>query len=167
MAFCTQCGNAVSDVDLFCAKCGSPQAGPGAARAGPAPGQSRPHAGDFMTDMSSRTAALLCYIPMVGWIAAIVVLASERFRRDGRVRFHAFQGLYLFVAWLLVEWVLVPMLYYNDGFGMGWHRLLGNGLKLVIFAAWILMMVKVSHHEDYHLPIVGDLAERSASEQRS
>jgi uncharacterized membrane protein len=116
--------------------------------------------------MSPRTASLLCYIPMVGWIAAIIVLASERFRRAAQVRFHAFQGLYLFAAWLVVEWVVAPMLRFDYGYDMGWHRLLRNGLQLAIFAAWIVMMIKVSHDEDYRLPILGDLAERSASEQR-
>jgi uncharacterized membrane protein len=29
------------------------------------------------------------------------------------------------------------------------------------------MIIKVSHDEDYHLPLVGELAERSVSEQRS
>jgi hypothetical protein len=62
-----------------------------------------------MHGVSPRTASLLCYIPILGWIVAIVVLASARFRDNARVRFHAFQGLYLFVAWLIVDWVLSPM----------------------------------------------------------
>ena len=121
-----------------------------------------------MTGISNRNAALLCYIPMVGWIAAIVVLASERFRRELDVRFHAFQGLYLFVAWLMVEWVISPALYlstWHSGYAM--HHMLSRALELLIFAAWILMIVKVSHDEKYKLPIVGELAERSACEQRS
>ena len=39
----------------------------------------------------------------------MVVLAADKFRNDRTVRFHAFQGLYLFVAWLIVEWVLSPI----------------------------------------------------------
>jgi uncharacterized membrane protein len=118
--------------------------------------------------ISNRSAALLCYIPMVGWIAAIVVLASERFRRETQVRFHAFQGLYLFVAWLLVEWVVSPELYITDwGPGFGLHRLFTHGLQLLIFVAWIIMIIKVSHDENYKLPVVGELAERSVSEQRT
>jgi uncharacterized membrane protein len=119
-----------------------------------------------MPGVSNRSAALLCYIPMVGWIAAVVVLASDRFRRDTQVRFHAFQGLYLFVAWLLVQWVVSPVLYVTGGFS-SFHRLASSGLHLVIFVAWIIMIVKVSHNENYRLPIVGELAERSVSEQRS
>lgn len=121
-----------------------------------------------MAGVSNRNAALLCYIPMVGWIAAIVVLASERFRRETQVRFHAFQGLYLFVAWLMVEWVVSPALYFSDyGNGYPLHRLATHALQLLIFAAWVIMIIKVSHDENYKLPIVGELAERSVSEQRS
>ncbi len=119
-----------------------------------------------MGGISNRNAAVLCYIPMVGWIAAIVVLASDRFRHDTQVRFHAFQGLYLFVAWLLVQWVVSPALYVAGGFS-SFHRLASSILHLMIFIAWIVMIVKVSHNENYRLPVVGELADRSVSEQRS
>ncbi len=159
MAFCVQCGNRVGDADQFCAKCGARQkAAAGAPAGGPRP------VPDPLAGISARTASLLCYIPWVGWIAAIVVLASHRFRTDAQVRFHAFQGLYIFVAWLMVEWVFTPF-----GFllGMPFHRFGANLLQLAVFAAWIFMLIKVSHDENYKLPILGDLAERSVSEQRS
>src|SRR5271168_1675552 len=105
MPYCPQCGTKVGAADKFCVKCGAPQpataGAPGAARPGFAPQ-------DFTRGISNRNAALLCYIPMMGWIAAIVVLATDRFRKEAQVRFHAFQGLYLFVAWLLVDWVVKP-----------------------------------------------------------
>jgi uncharacterized membrane protein len=118
---------------------------------------------DYVQGISPRTASLLCYIPILGWIVSIVVLASARFRADGRVRFHAFQGLYLFVAWLLVDWVLGPM------FGLAgapFHQVFSGLMKAVIFGAWIFMIIKTSHDETYKLPILGDLAEKSVSEQR-
>src|SRR6202795_5202282 len=108
MAFCVQCGSKVGDADPFCAKCGARQKISGANAAG----AQAPH--DPFSGISGRNASLLCYIPWIGWIAAIVVLASERFHRDAQVRFHAFQGLYVFVAWLMVEWVITPMLYVSD-----------------------------------------------------
>jgi uncharacterized membrane protein len=160
MPYCCQCGNGVGSADQFCAKCGTRQGAPGAAGPG--------IPGDFMNGISNRNASLLCYIPMVGWIAAIVVLAIHRFRQETKVRFHAFQGLYLFVAWLLVEWVLAPALYVSSsGYGNPFPRLATTILHLLIFAAWIVMIIKVSHNEDYRLPIVGELADRSVSEQRS
>src|SRR5271168_4777167 len=96
MAYCCQCGLKVGDADAYCASCGTRQ---------PA---STP-AMDYLHGISPRTASLLCYIPILGWIVSIVVLASARFRNDTRVRFNAFQGLYLFVAWLIADWVLKPV----------------------------------------------------------
>ena len=120
---------------------------------------------EYMHGISPRTASLLCYIPILGWIVSIVVLASARFRADGRVRFHAFQGLYLFVAWLLVDWVLGPMFGFAF-WGPPFHNFLPGLMKAVIFGAWIFMMIKTSQDEMYKLPILGELAEKSVSEQR-
>lgn len=170
MPFCTQCGGQVGDADIFCAACGSPQK-PGAG-AGPRPasafaGQSAgPSAGakpggDFLSTVHPRKASLLCYVPIVGWIMSIVVLAADRFREDRTVRFHAFQGLYLFVLWLFVDWVFGPMTAYADA-----TRVVGKLLKAAVFGAWIFMIVKTKQGEDFHLPILGELADRSVSEQR-
>lgn len=156
MPYCCQCGKPVTDRDVFCAFCGSRQAA--------APNA----ASDYINGITPRTASLLCYIPFVGWIAAIVVLASARFRTDHSVRFHAFQGLYLFVAWLIVDMVLAPFLAF--GWAMGGPHVarfaIAGIFKLIIFCSWIFMMVKVSQHDDFKLPILGELALKSVSEQR-
>ena len=159
MPYCVQCGQTVGGSDKFCAKCGAQQSG--GASSGPGRVQ------DFWTNISHRNAALLCYIPWVGWIAAIAVLASERFRAEKRLRFHAFQGLYLFAAWLMVEWVVAPMLAFPvPAAGFPFYRTISQILHLLIVGAWIFMLMKVSHDEDYRLPILGELADRSVSEQR-
>jgi uncharacterized membrane protein len=160
----------VGPADRYCGVCGTAQPPPAAgSRPGAAP--SRPPA-DFFGGVSSRTAAILCYVPWLGWIAAVIVLASVRFKRDLEMRFHAFQGLYLFVAWLIVDWVVTPLVRLGrdgfGGFGLG-HPFAQAGagiLNLLIIAAWIVMMIKASRSEHYRLPIVGDLAERSVAEQR-
>ena len=153
MPYCCQCGRKSGDRDIYCANCG--------ARQPSAPGP----AVDYLSGISPRTASLLCYIPVLGWLAAIVVLASARFRSDARVRFHAFQGLYLFVAWLIVDWVLSPLFGFAS-YGLFLHRLFPALMKAVVFGAWIFMMIKVSQDETFKLPIVGELAEKSVSEQR-
>ena len=114
--------------------------------------------------VDSRTASLLCYVPIIGWIMSIVVLASVKYRDDFETRFHAFQGLYLFVAWLITDWVLSPMMSGPARFLFGFH--LGPLLKAVIIGAWIFMLVKVSQRERFKLPVIGNLAEKSVSEQR-
>ena len=154
MPYCCQCGKSVGNHDAYCGVCGARQP---AAAAAPAM--------DYMQGISPRTASLLCYIPILGWIVSIVVLASARFRSDGRVRFHAFQGLYLFVAWLLVDWVLSPMFGFAF-WGPPFHQFFPGLMKVIIFGAWIFMIIKTGHDETYKLPILGELAEKSVSEQR-
>ncbi len=147
MPYCTKCGSEVQDADVYCSKCGQRQGAPG------------PQARDPFARVSRRKAAILCYIPFVGWLAAIVVLASSRFRQDRTVRFHAFQGLYLFVGWLLIEWAFKWML-----FGPARHIPVVPLLQFGIIAIWVFMMIKTSHDEVYSLPVVGELAERSLAE---
>lgn len=154
MAFCTQCGTQVGDRDTFCAKCGSRQAAPGP--------QPKPPAFD-VKGIEPRTAALLCYIPIVGWIASIFVLASARFRNDMETKFHAFQGLYLFVAWLVVDWVIRPMTRFS---GHSSVFNLARLLELCIMGCWIFMLVKVAQRETFKLPVLGEWAEKSVAEQR-
>src|SRR5881394_1835189 len=142
MAFCVQCGQAVGGSDKFCAKCGTPQAGAGSGASGPSSSTSG-RVQDFWSNISHRNAALLCYIPWVGWIAAIAVLASERFRGEKRLRFHAFQGLYLFAAWLMVEWVVTPMLVFpGSAVGFPFFRGISQILHLIIVGMWVFMLIK-------------------------
>ena len=108
---------------------------------------------------------MLCYVPFVGWIACIVVLASPKFNTSRTARFHAFQGIYLFVTWLLVDWVVGPLFQWTPGPGhhIGW--VVSRVLHLVVLAAWIWMLIRTSQEQTYSLPILGELAERSVAEQ--
>jgi len=155
MPYCVQCGQQVGDQDKFCAKCGTPQKG----------GQAAHPLASFWDSVSQRNAILFCYLPWIGWLVSIAILGSPRFRGEKRVRFHAFQGLYLFVAWLMVEWVVSPMFGFAGPARIPSFRFVPQLLQLGVFAAWVFMIIKASHDEDYHLPVIGDLAERSAAEQ--
>jgi uncharacterized membrane protein len=132
---------------MFCRSCGArqPVSGGDASTSGASSG------------LSPRAAVILSYLPWLGWIAGIYILASAQFRRDRETRFHAYQGLYLFVAWLLVDWAIGP-----------WFEILpgpelpvGALLHLLLIGVWIFMLVKTSRGERYVLPVVGKLAERS------
>jgi uncharacterized membrane protein len=154
MPYCCQCGTVAGERDVFCAQCGARQA------------SAKPDvAADFMAGIDPRTASVLCYLPFLGLIASIVVLASARFRHDSWVRFDAFQSVYVFVAWLVLDRVASPLFGFpfvgghNDSFFPGL-------LKAAVIGLWIFMMVKASQHERYKLPVLGDLAEKSVTEQR-
>jgi uncharacterized membrane protein len=150
MPFCSQCGNRVGNADIFCARCGSRQP--------ITPGNARPLGQDALAGLHPRTASVLCYVPGLGWLVAVVVLASGRFRNDHTVRFHAFQGLYLFVAWLLAEWVLRPAFFF-----VPMHFGLDRLVELALLGMSIFMMLKAGQNEAFQLPIFGELAQRSAS----
>lgn len=156
MPFCSQCGNQVAEIDQFCYRCGARQpvapGGPPYAPPGPDP----------LSGLSPRTAGVLCYIPGIGWIASIIVLASERFRHDQAVRFHAFQGLYLFVAWLMNAWVLRPI---SAMLTYGLHFRLHSLVELALLIMSIFMMIKAAHDQTYSLPLFGELAQRSVTER--
>jgi uncharacterized membrane protein len=165
MPFCTHCGHEVDENDRFCGNCGArqPNAGGGSAAM-----PSAPQTSDGIPD---KTACVLCYIPFVGWIVSIVVLAAKRFRDQRVVRFHAFQGLYLFVAWLLVEQVISPVLFafspwmwgggfFEDGAAFRFVGL-ATLLQLTLIGVGVFMMFRVSDDEMFRLPLLGDLAERS------
>ena len=154
MPFCSQCGTQVGPADVYCGKCGARQpVGAGAAPPETAPGP------EGTPGISARTASILCYIPWVGWIASVIVLASQRFRNDRATRFHAFQGLYLFVAWLIEDRVLRPMFYTISDLHL--HGI----LEAALLAMSIFMMVKAAQDEAYSLPLFGELAERSLSQR--
>jgi uncharacterized membrane protein len=166
MPFCTQCGSQVAGGDLFCGNCGKRQSDVGAAPGTPPPPPPfppRPTAPrpDPLDTLTPRTASILCYIPTVGWIAAVVVLAAKKFKGDKIVRFHAFQGLYLFAVWLVVQWVIHPMMNAIPGRPVRIDHI----LDAILLAVSVFMLIKASHNEPYVLPIIGELAQKSALEQ--
>lgn len=164
MPFCTQCGREVAGSAAFCGNCGARQSAPSA---GPTPGYVPPGSTpqgpppDPLAGLSPRAAATICYIPNpFGGIASIIVLASRKFKTEPNVRFHAFQGLYLFAAWLIVVWA-GPLFGGSDG---GRFVRSDHILELFLLFVSIFMMIKASHDETYVLPIIGELAKRSATE---
>lgn len=154
MPFCTNCGNRVEQAASFCANCGTAQPRSGSQSFNAQPAQ------DLLDGLSERTASILCYIPVFGVIPSIVFLASQKFRHNQRVRFNAFQSVYLFVTWLIVSSAgpLVML-------GLPFHHSLVSLFETLLTICWIFLLVKASQAEQVHLPILGDLAARSTSEQ--
>ena len=153
MPFCTQCGKQVRAEDVFCDRCGTRQT----------PSAPKSNTNTFR-GISPRTASMLCYIPVLGWLASVVILATPHFREDRVVRFHAFQGLYLFVVWLIIDMVIAPT--FEALPGPNPMRPMLRLMHAVLIGAWVWMIVKTAQEQMYHLPLVGELAERSLAEQR-
>jgi len=100
---------------------------------------------------------MLCYIPGVGWIAALVLLTLDPYRLNLYVRFHAFQGLYLAVVSLLTH-----VLWFPFGPPIPFHSFGLRGIiQLLVFIAQIVGIVKTLKEQPYRVPLLGDLAEKS------
>lgn len=151
MPYCTQCGTAVDAAAAYCYHCGAPQQRP-------------PEYIDPIGRISDRTASILCYVPVFGVIPSIIFLASQKYRHNAKVRFNAFQSLYLFVAFLVVSIVLPPFFWFSFG-QIGLHGVFLPALKAVVFVCWVYLLVKAAQEQQVHLPVIGDLAARSAAEQ--
>ncbi len=151
MPYCTNCGVAVTPQAVFCSNCGTRQA-------------QRLEYADPLAGLSNRTASVLCYIPVFGVIPSIVFLAIQRYRTNIKVRFNAFQSVYLFVVFLLISSVLRPFFWIS--FNDSW---LGHGfvdlLKSAVVFTWIYLLIAAAQERSVHLPLIGDLAARSAAEQ--
>lgn len=96
--------------------------------------------------MDPKLAGLLCYI----WIVGLVFLITSK---DKFVRFHALQSLFLGIAFAVISGVIMFIPIVNFFSWILWP------LYMVLT---VLMMVKAYAGEKYKLPIIGDMAEKSA-----
>jgi uncharacterized membrane protein len=173
MPFCTHCGAQTGDGARFCSHCGSgqdaaavPPAGTANAAAPPQPPLAPIYAQPNHR-LRPNIAALLCYIPSFGWLPSVIFLAVDDYRRNRYVHFHALQGLFLFIAYYLVSavsWGLRPGVI-MDPFSIAFrglaHWSLQGALHMALLIIQVVGMVKAAKGEPFHLPILGDIAERS------
>src|ERR671931_2094999 len=108
MPFCANCGAPVEG--SFCAKCGASVAAPAGSAPAAGPGQPVPTPPGASTAQSSGlsegAASALCYVLFAG----AIFLAMEPYNRNRNIRFHAFQGLFLFGAAIIIGFVLGALL---------------------------------------------------------
>lgn len=149
MAFCPQCGSAVEG--NFCAKCGASVAGASAGAAGTGPVYTSPPAA--ASGLTDNVAGALAYIPIVG----IIFLLIEPYNRNKLIRFHAFQGLFLLAAVIvlnIVVGILATIL---------WSLwILYAVIRLAFAVIWIYCMYKAFINEKVVLPVIGPIAEKQA-----
>jgi uncharacterized membrane protein len=157
MPFCASCGAPVEG--RFCAKCGAPMgaaAPPAAATpvgAGPAPAAS--------AGLTENAAAALCYV--LGLITGILFLVLEPYNRNRNIRFHAFQSIFLNVAWIVI-WVAMNILLFGLFRSMGFFGgfFLGPLIGLCFFVLWIYLILMAYQGKTVVLPIIGPLAQKQA-----
>jgi uncharacterized membrane protein len=106
--------------------------------------------------ITDNVAGMLCYILIV----AIIFLLIEPYNKSRFVRFHAFQCIFLCLAWIALGIGLsiigmIPVL--------GWATVLLWPLTgLAGLVLWIILFIKAYQGQMFKLPIVGDLAMKQA-----
>lgn len=109
--------------------------------------------------LSDNAAGGLAYITL---IPAIVFLIIEPFKKSSYVRFHAWQSIFFFVAWAVIDILvgvvqnIVPNVVFLT---LTVLQLVG----LAIFLVWIFVFVSAFGGKRLKLPIIGDLAEKQAN----
>ena len=122
------------------------------------------------TGLDENIASLLAYA--FGWVSGLILFLMEKDNRT--VRFHAMQSILLNVAVVVVAIVLgivISILIFILGqisgvlagiatilWFLGW-LLFG----VVIFAIWVLCMVRAYQGKVFKLPFIGDMAEKIAN----
>ena len=154
MAFCPSCGNQVDG--RFCAKCGTAvdaQAAGGAASSAAPAGVPATTQAAGLTD---NVASALCYA--LGFITGILFLVLEPYSRNRKIRFHAFQSIFLNVACIVIWYVWVFISMASGSFLFFVSPL----ISLALFILWVFMMFKAYQDQKVVLPIIGPLAEKQA-----
>jgi uncharacterized membrane protein len=156
MAFCKACGQEIGTAS-FCPKCGANQS----AAVPPAPASSSVPAASPSEGLQENVAGLLCYVPVVGWIIALVLFLIDK---RSFVKFHAAQALGLYVGLIVVYIALaifmgILHMIHIFFFGLFLYPL----LWLATFLLMIFMMYKAYSNERFKLPVIGDFAANLAS----
>jgi uncharacterized membrane protein len=154
MAFCAKCGGQLPAGAAACPACGAMVA-TGGAVAAPAAGS---------TGMTNNVAGMLCYL--VGWITGLIFLLIDPYKNDKFVRFHAFQSIFLDVAFIALCIVFAFLGFFLAIISKGFLGIIMIPLWPLLWLAFIgskiFLMVKAYGNNKTKLPFIGDLAEKQA-----
>jgi uncharacterized membrane protein len=125
-----------------------------------------PGQGGTNLGVAPNVGGVLCYAPCcIGLIFSIVAVIVEKQSRF--VRFHAFQALLLYAAFVVVGLglgiVMTALEFAIGGLGMG---LMILGVRVIIgfggLALCIYMMIQAYGGKETSLPVIGDMARKWA-----
>ena len=150
MSYCQSCGAAFADGATFCPSCSArPQA-----MASPA----------AASGLTANTAAALAYL--AGIITGILFLVIDPYKRDGFVRFHAFQSIFFNIAWIVLwmAWMIVGLVLGAVTKGLFFILQVPIDLVLMVggFALWVFLMYSAYQGKMPRLPVIGALAAKQA-----
>ena len=108
--------------------------------------------------LSETAASGLAYLT---FIPAIIFLVVAPYNQNSNVRFHAWQSIFLCIAWAAIWIVLmvigvVPVLNFID-------VALAPIAAIGFFILWVMVLVQAFQGKRFKIPVIGDFALRQAS----
>jgi uncharacterized membrane protein len=152
VAFCPNCGSQVTGT--FCPNCGTQVTGATGGATGSTYSSVPPAA--TAGGLTENVASALCYL--FGFITGIIFLVVAPYNQNRTIRFHAFQSIFLNVAWVVCCIFLAILGAVTHGFGF----FLSPVVSLLFFLLWLYMMFTAFNNKKIKLPVIGDLAEKQA-----
>ncbi len=149
MAFCASCGAQMEG--KFCGKCGA------SVDAASAPGGAAPQPTPAATGMTDNAASALCYV--LGLITGILFLVLAPYNQNKKIRFHAFQSIFLSIAWILVSMVINIVFAALHMYSL---LFLSPLIGLAFFILWIYLIISSYQGKTVVLPVIGPIAQGQA-----
>jgi uncharacterized membrane protein len=109
--------------------------------------------------LSENAAGGIAYLTL---IPAIVFLIIDPFRKSAYVRFHAWQSIFFFIAWAVID-ILVGLVQNLVPSVVFLTFTVLQLVALAIFAVWVYVFVNAFGGKRIKLPLIGGMAEKQAS----
>lgn len=108
--------------------------------------------------LSYNAAAGIAYLTI---IPAIVFLIIEPFKKNAFVRFHAWQSIFFFIAWTVID-ILVGLVQHIVPSSVFLTLTALQLVALALFIVWLIVFIGAFGGKRIKLPVIGDLAARQA-----
>jgi len=94
-------------------------------------------------------------------IPAIVFLIIDPFKKSSFVRFHAWQSIFFFVAWAVID-ILVSVVQNLVPSSVFLTLTALQLVGLALFVVWLIVFIGAFNGKRIKLPVIGGLAEKQA-----
>jgi uncharacterized membrane protein len=108
--------------------------------------------------LSYNAAAGIAYLTI---IPAIIFLIVEPFKKNAFVRFHAWQSIFIFIEWTVID-ILVGLVQHIVPSTVFLTLTVLQLVALALFIVWLIVFIGAFGGKRIKLPFIGDLAERQA-----
>jgi uncharacterized membrane protein len=110
--------------------------------------------------MTDNVASALCYA--FGLVTGILFLVLSPYNQNKAIRFHAFQSIFLNVAWIVIWFGLTIVIGIFHFIGALFGLLIFPLIGLGFFGLWLYMLISAYQGKTVVLPVIGPIAQQQA-----